>query len=779
MSHAAVRRLALALLAAAPLLALGCLESIGETDLIHASDRLELDPGRLRPDFQPLGSQPPSGRRETYSNGNVYDENGQLADPGAAPLSPLLFGDIEESLVPQLRRAECLWVDRGNESARVSFEAIAYGVAIDELDGVVAEMSSCGGYINDPVTRHTVVQVEDMDPSDMDQLIGEASPWLDVEAVLFEGRATPDPYHACDAGDAGIAGQPARRVNLRGRLQEPFQFPSSWSHTPRAYPFCANQAALARLDQDTSIELRMLNVDTGDTLESEGANAPPFEVPTRVKVVEPSSAGDEFLISRPLEFVGPREVRVDGSRTITPMGWTWRAPLAADGRWSENFSPNLAISRIRVFRDGGVDPDTGELVREYLSPGNVDAYSDPALRRGDRELRCDFDPEDGDGPEACVDTLGFVPTYRIDRQQVGTRLSDLLSWVVEFDRVVECEPVTNPDGTMDCNDVVVEEPPVEEGDRDVYLEFHLVRPGTGTSSQGLSVRPAANDFGDVRADTGPEFQDVFTVHNWGQGRITLTEVELQGPDAGMFEILGGGGAIVGRQLDTGDSLSVGVRVVGSSLHYGRREASLRVVAADLQGRSMSVRGELRATVVDWIFEAVHQPFHFLRSTGQDPWDDVQQWQKALLITNAGWVDMPRTRITITGPGAEHFSVVRAESEHLAPEDYVPWIRGEEPPRENAIAPGSSELFYVVYHPDVPYPRTLQHGDDRADLRFLVGEAEYRIPVAGTCVGTCQFRAPSPVAPPSDGGDTVKVVPGPYAPAIGSGGILEVESLLAR
>ena len=94
-----------------------------------------------------------------------------------------------------------------------------------------------------------------------------------------------------------------------------------------------------------------------------------------------------------------------------------------------------------------------------------------------------------------------------------------------------------------------------------------------------------------------------------------------------------------------------------------------------------------------------------------------------------------------------------------------------------IPPGGSEVFYLVYHPDVAYTRQLHHGADEAEIRIQVDEAEYRFPVEGWCVGQCQFRAPTPAGPPSSGG-SVQVVSGSYAPPAGALGVVDAEASLS-
>lgn len=752
----------------------GCIDRVA-IDAIEQVGSFSLDPGRLRPDFEGLGNQPRSGSRKTYSDGNTYDELGnRLANGGTAPLSPLRIADIEGDLNDQLVRAACLWIDRGNESARISYEMISHDLEIPEKNAVVDEMSGCGGYLSDPNTRG-VIRFEDMDSGDMESLIGEATDFFDVELTIHTGTPTPDPHHPCDAGNPAISGQPMRVVPLRGLPAQPISFgPNAPGLT---YPYCMNQGALPRVDEDWSMQLDLINRSTGSAYALEGVNSPPFLVPTRLKVVPPSTAGREFLISRPLAYLGPREGRVDGNRTITPISWTWRAPVLGDGRWEENFSPNLAISRIRVFRDRGPDPETGEMIREYLPATAIDAYSDPGLLRGDREVRCDFEAGNGEEPSACLDAVGFTPTYRIDRENLGTRLTDLLTWVVDFNEVVECQPFERPDGTPDCADVTVVTPPVSERDRDLYVEFHLVRPSTSTSRQGLMVSPPASDFGDVVVGRKPVFEDVFEIGNWGGGAIRLTEIALEGPNASDFALVADPNQLIGKRIEVGERLSIDLRVASDSPHHGRREASLRIAAIDLHGRPMTVRANLRATVVDWIFEAVHSSFVFFRHAYQHPWDDVQQWQKPLLLLNLGTVDMPREQITITGPGAAHWSVAREESEYLPAADYVPWLRGEAPEDARTIAPGEAEILWVLYHPNVPYRRRLHHGPDEAEIRIQVDEAEYRIPLVGYCTDRCEFESPRPYAPPA--GQGVRVIPGTRVPALGTGGLIEVESRLER
>ncbi|MEM9176391.1 MAG: hypothetical protein AAGC67_14275 [Myxococcota bacterium] len=740
-----------------------------------------LDPGRLRPDFRALGDQAPSGLRATYSDGNVYDERGFNAEPGGAPLSPLLFADVPGPIQNQLRRAECLWVDRGNASARISHEFVVQEFEAEALGFVIEEVSFCSGFGVDPDTRSSLTtrfapDAEIRDEDELGHVVGVLSD-LDLRVDIRRGRATPDPFNGCDAGDPGLAANPVQPVSMASRgTEDPILFENSVPGGFVGYPACLNQGAFVPVDDDWSLEMTLITSATGETLAEQGQNAPAFRFPTRVKAIPASLPGDEFLISRPLRFAGALAPRVDGDRTVRADGWTWSAGKASDGRWRENFSPHLSISRIRVFRALGVDPDTGELVREYLDASHVDAYSDVDLTRPARELRCDLEPATDETPAACEDAVGFTPTYRIDRAGPAPLLSDLLTWRVEFTEIVRCEPILRPDGTMDCIDVVEVARPVERDAEDLYLEFLVERPTVGRNASGLLVEPAHTDMGDVAASGASIPATQITVENGGVGPLRIVDVALDGPDATDFRV--DAHAHLGRVLATGETTKAEVTLEPVSLHAGVRTASLRVTVEDGTGALSSVRTGLRAHVIDWDLELAHPPFGFLRDPALDLDEaalDPRAFQKPLLIVNAGWADLPRGQFSLTGPDANAFSVVRAESEHLSPDAYAPWRDGEEPEFEAAIAPGSSETLFVVYHPDTPGFRPASAPADEAELRIQVGDAEQVIPLRGDCRGACRFEAPRPVAPPSSGGGAVETIDGGYADPLGPGGLIEEES----
>jgi len=332
-------------------------------------------------------------------------------------------------------------------------------------------------------------------------------------------------------------------------------------------------------------------------------------------------------------------------------------------------------------------------------------------------------------------------------------------------------PVVLPDGSTGFQDVVVEKSPVEPGDP-VYIEFHLVRPGYDRTTSGLSVSPAVADVGDFRVASTPAFGNVFRVDNFGQGNLQIQSIALEGPDASAFRF--SRLPKLPYALRPGASTVIGVSAAAGSQHFGRREARVRIRARDAAGAVADVYGVLLGNAVDWIFDTLHPSFTFLRDTLQQP-EEVAEWQKPLLIFNDGSAPMPRGQITITGPDAVQFSVVRSTSEYLDPASYVPWVDGEQPPAAATLKPGTSESLVVVYHPKTTGVRTLAYGPDEAEIRVRVGDVDYGMPVQGWCVGSCRFSAPVPAGPPSSGGAVV-VWPG-AAPAPGGGIAKPEESLL--
>ncbi len=727
---------------------LGC----GEADTWLVNEvvgAVVLEAERLRPDFEPLGDELPISERATYSDGNRYAPDGSLEATGGAPLSPLFFADMPGHLVHDLHKAECLWVDRGNEAGRLSFEVVARDLRIDERTSV-EEVSYCGTYLHDPVTRDVAV-IRGADEDDVKTFSGAVADQLDVELTRWEGRASADPYNDCDAGDAGIQSLPVTAGSLAGIRSIPLGPPGS--RIQFSYPYCLGAGAFGRIDADTRMQLDLIDLESGLSYAmGVGVDAPPLEIETRIKVVEPSAPGDEFLLSRPLFRRGAGEPDHDGDRTRIPYTWTWSVEETADGRWRENFHPALNVSRVRAYLDRGHDEDTGDRIREYIDPRRIRAYTGFEDGAPVRQLNCRVKRRDPDLPPACDDVEGLTPTFR--RHLVAGRdsLSGPLTWEVRFDRVLERRPVEQPDGSIILEEVEIEPaPPYDRGDP-LFIEFHLVRPSHGTSSSGLTVSPGVRDLGDLQVADNPDFRGAVEIQNFGQGNLQIEDVQLSGPDAQGFSWRVAGG--LPQTLAPGASLPIDLALVHASSHHGRLELQVEVQGRNAAGHKDTVRASVVANAVDWIFGVMHPPLVFDRFVGQSPFDDVAAFEKPLLVQNLGTLAMPRGQITITGPGADHFSVLRADSEWLPPDDYHPWLWGEPPTASHEIEPGENELLFVVYHPRHPGIRELRHGSDEAEVRIRVGDVDYQVPLRGYCLGQCEFRAPEPAGPASEPGGVV-------------------------
>jgi hypothetical protein len=145
-------------------------------------------------------------------------------------------------------------------------------------------------------------------------------------------------------------------------------------------------------------------------------------------------------------------------------------PILSDGRWEENFSPNLLVTRIRVFVERGYNPDTGGPHRHYLAPDRV-------ILNQLEVCLAERDPDTGAGeldPAGCG--LAVTPTYRLaDLRRPGPiDDGDRLEWPIEFRSYT--------DGSRPPEALPAQGEPL-------YIEFAVVDRTVGVSGTALLVAP--------------------------------------------------------------------------------------------------------------------------------------------------------------------------------------------------------------------------------------------------------------------------------------------------
>lgn len=419
--------------------------------------------------------------------------------------------------------------------------------------------------------------------------------------------------------------------------------------------------------------------------------------------------GGTRTVSRPLENTQETLPNADGSTT---RFYSWQVPLGGPG-WSENFSPNVVVQRVRI-RKGDIDDPN----RAYLSA--------EGLRAGDASCQV---KDDGNGHSVfdipmCTLTGDYrvTPAYRYgDLQQASVDDGDRLNWRVSL-----------------------RTPPLVLADSDrLYIEFDLTAlPGTGTTGSGLIGEPPGRNLGSIRIGATTNSRQVVVLRNEGAVSVWVDSVALAGRDAGEF------GPVTIRRRVSGASpaastpsagtvstpfifrsgSSVEVHVSPAFQGIGDKQAEIRVNHRDVAGVRQPLRFPLYARAIAPDVAALPETVSFPQPPATNGY---AQARKGALLVNNGPLPVRRIGVSLGGTDAAQFRLLSPAAGGQA----------------LVVQPGASEAYQIGY-----FPRAT--GVHDAELRIDTDEGPFMIRLHGICFTNCRQ---APVATPANPG-LVPVVP---------------------
>jgi hypothetical protein len=170
---------------------------------------------------------------------------------------------------------------------------------------------------------------------------------------------------------------------------------------------------------------------------------------------------------------------------------------------------------------------------------------------------------------------------------------------------------------------------------------------------GLEVTPSSFDYGEV--ETGQASDETFTVTNSGSSSIHVATTETTGPDAALFEVLGGVNAFT---LSPGATKPVTVRFTPAA-PKGVKNAALRFTASDAGGAAIDVPLRGTAVVTNPKINVTPATLNFDSVTVGSSAED------SFTVKNSGTGTLQIASAQVVGPNAGEFEVVGAPSFSLA------------------------------------------------------------------------------------------------------------------
>jgi len=607
---------------------------------------------------------------------------------GDQPVAPLAFSSIDPMTQRLLRRSHVFWVERDG-FVRLSFEAVLRNIEVpfNEEISVIRSAGSCTAVlsgrtdVSDVETRGTLqinppLPVGVLRITSFEENFGE---YTAAATACTEGDARRDP----DSPPTPLT-QGCNTRNLRAL--------SSFTREQPA-PFCVLGAVGDNLIGDVSYSLQVRNNDLS-TLEAK-FNAPALALAPNVKVV-----GEARQIARRLEYLGERRLE-DGTRLHR---WRWRT-LLQDGLWEENFSPNLRIARIWLYRTGR--DDTSQ--RNYLNPVPLEA----GPLRGDETLDevgdCELDhvQRDADGnpfvnAPACLGAL--TPTYSQGQllRDVPFEDGDRLAW--------EYTAAVAPGGQL----------PFDAASAQLFIAFELAADRFGRSGSSLRAEPAGKDLGGVAVGQPTQFTGAFHLLNDGPASVQITRIAMEGAQSPDFRVRADSGNVP-FWVAGGTSGGVTVEIAPQTL--GQRRATLVIEGTTPGGAVQTLRLGVQATAQSAALHVLPTKLKFRRDDILP--DTAPGALPGFLVLNYGSLPLTRRSMQIRGPHAAFFTVLRSEQGYSTT---MP------PPASLTLGPGEDEGLRIYYHP-------VGAGLHTAEIVLETDVGSRTVSLDGSCTGTCRYEAP--------------------------------------
>ncbi len=636
----------------------------------------------------------------------LFSDGGPRGDEIVSEVDWSLASAGADDVYGYLPASRCLWVD-GRGFPRLSWDVTFEDLEVRTDDGDPVQLSTdrvsfAGGDVTDPLTRERLL-VEG-EPAFLPAHREEVSVMLRGYTSASE---SPHPFGPCVRHD-----DEAIVVDLAEQGCDD-------AHANSYLPLTGIQCERPPVPMDVSYEIEadgwftMEDVEVDDRM---ARGAPRRMEPTLMKVPD---AGRE--IARPLEFVGVemvnasceelpnqyRAVCAERKDLVDRTGeleqpraewlWRWFVPsLDEDGRpidaevdpkqtrWEENWTPDVRVSEIGVFRALGLDRD-GNPVVEDLSPARIHL---DRQQLSSRSIECESDLS-GDQPGVCTrffpesEALLVTPGYDIGRLGVGERGTPVpkLEWIAEFS--------VYPDAAG-----FYTLPEVLPGE-DVFIRFDLA--GACEACLTARLQPTARDLGEQSLSKQSAFERVFHVQNAGLTPLWIDAMRLGGASGAHFELASSDGSSLPLRLDPGETWPLDLFF--KSDQYGVHTATVEVDVRQ-GGTPQTLEAPVVVRAVDAIPNVLPERLDLWDTDCPEVW---QGWsEKTALIESVGHRDLEIHSITLEGRDASSFAVARLDRGQLVP------IRDE------SVAPGEAaeyRLFYFAPNPGSP------DVERRARLRF--------------------------------------------------------------
>jgi hypothetical protein len=681
--------LPVAWLAVAIVLSTGCVRT---QPIAIRNGALDLNP-RLRGDLG-ASAQMPDGR--FFSDGSCSGAAGPLDECHfIATLRNSLLTPVQ---LQHLRRADYFWME-SEGFPQLSHEVIARDfdvVKAGDSSSVItahATAGSCGGLpLKDVETRQPIRGLEHFAgagaESYFDVTVRECA--VPVTATISDAL-TPVTDNCTDRSVRQLsgAGSPA---------------------PPQTPPLClTNVGIAAALNSDLSYTL-IPSVASGQHLETIWTNLSiaPLPIGPQLKVIP---VGGIRTISRQMQFDGVRG-NPDGSQTYE---WSWMVPVQNDG-WAENFSPNTVVIKARVRKGPIAGASSVYLPVIRLDVGRFRCLA--ANAAGDTSFAVQTcEPEKKGG-------LNVTPTYDADTFSLSPVDDSLrLQWKAQ---------VLVPAGS----NIVSQSDTVS-----LELDLTAVSAEFGQAGAGLLGDPASRDLGVVPTGANATEYPVFTVRNPSLLAAWIDSIVLSGADAAEF---GAVNVLASEALASNPPASLAppvllashsaltVGLVPSFSSIGDKHAAITVTYEDLRGTPQTLSVFVKATAATPTIVLIPSQLGFYTQSDNGPAPHVE---RNAVLENAGVLPVVRQTVSIVGPNASDFFIVRSLLGSSTPSDLSQPL---------TMQSGDTELYTVGF-----YPSTTGRRD--ASLLIHTSGGDAAVPLIGDCEGDCrQVRIiPPPRCRPGD------------------------------
>lgn len=664
----------------------GC---IGTTAFKIRGGTLELNP-RLRGDFN-ASSGMAEGR--FFSDGTCSLQAGSSDE--CHFISTLRNSLLTGTQLQHLRRANFFWME-SDGFPKLSFEVVGRHLDTYEADDpsrVISsqvDVGSCWGFpLLDPENRQAVRGMENAVVANSRETTNQFDVTVRECAAPLAPNAISENLSAVTGNCANSSVQ-ALVANIQPVAHE----------NP---PLCVKDLGLnARMMADLSYTLTP-GASAGINLADfwQDLSIAPLPITPHLKVVPIDGVR---TISRVMQLKSVQD-NDDGSKTFR---WTWTVPLDGD-RWAENFSPNITVAKARV-RKGPFGNNNTYLPMKRLDIGRFNCSASRA--EGETEFAiqvCEPNMQGG---------FNVTPTYdagTFSQAPVDDGLR--LLWEAQVRIPANSTLVTQNDT--------------------VSLEMDLTAISTiGSSGAGLLADPGGRNLGSVRTGSSGS-HSVFVLQNFGVMAAWIDSIVPVGANAAEF-----GSVQIRRMPSTTTAAatapapitppfflrggsSVAVEVTPSFQTAGEKRTDLVVTYKDIRRTPQTLRVAVMANAVSPQINALPpQVSFYLQSSSPAP-----HLERGALMTNDGGVAVVRQGVSITGPNAADFRVLRAEY----------GLGNSDLSQQLTMDPGNAEIYRLAFYP-------LVAGDRHATLNIHTNEGDLSIALFGRCTGDCSQPLPRQAKP---------------------------------